>query len=334
MELFYNFTEKPGTLKKGTVIKSTGSWYKVVDTEGHGWDCRIRGKLRIAGIKSTNPIAVGDEIEFELEGEVSDDDSTEVTGVIKKILPRKNYIIRKSINLSKRSHILAANIDHVYLLVTLVSPQTQTGFIDRFLVTAEAYHIPVTLLFNKIDLYNSEELDQMEMLKEIYENAGYRCMTISAKREASVAFLKEEIKGKKVMFGGHSGVGKSTLVNTLDENLDLKTGQISKSHSSGLHTTTFAEMFELQSGGYIIDTPGIRAFGLIDFDKRELSHYFPEMRELLPECKFNNCQHINEPHCAVKLAFVEDRISESRYLNYVKMMEEDENETFRKDIYK
>jgi ribosome biogenesis GTPase len=304
----------------------------VIDKDGNHWDCRIRGKLRLAGIKSTNPIAVGDEIQFDLEESKNDDDIQ--IGVIKKILPRKNYVIRKSINLSKRSHILAANIDCVYLIVTLVSPQTQTGFIDRFLVTAEAYHIPVTLLFNKIDLYNAEELDELDFTKSIYENAGYRCLTISAKQASSVSFLKEEIKGKKVMFGGHSGVGKSTLVNTLDENLDLKTAQISKSHSSGLHTTTFAEMFELATGGFIIDTPGIRAFGLIDFDKKELSHYFPEMRELLPDCKFNNCQHLNEPKCAVRKAFVEDEIAASRYMNYVKMMEEDQEETFRKDIYK
>ena len=323
-----NFTKKK-ILKRGTVIKSTGSWYKVIDTNGEHWNCRIRGKLRLAGIKSTNPIAVGDEIEFDKE--VDEDEST---GVIKKILPRKNYVIRKSINLSKRSHILAANIDHVYLIVTLASPQTSTGFIDRFLVTSEAYHIPVTLLFNKIDLYNAEELEALDSLKSIYEHAEYRCLTISAKRASSVAFLKEEIKGKKVMFGGHSGVGKSTLVNTLDKNLHLKTAQISKSHSSGLHTTTFAEMFELESGGFIIDTPGIRAFGLIDFDKKELSHYFPEMRVLLNDCKFNNCQHINEPKCAIKEAFVKDEIAESRYINYVKMIEEDETETFRKDIYK
>ena len=304
----------------------------MIDKEGNHLDCRIRGKLRLAGIKSTNPIAVGDEIEFDLEESKNDDDIQ--IGVIKKILPRKNYVIRKSINLSKRSHILAANIDCVYLIVTLVSPQTQTGFIDRFLVTAEAYHIPVTLLFNKIDLYNAEELDQLDFTKSIYENTGYRSHTISAKQASSVSFLKEEIKGKKVMFGGHSGVGKSTLVNTLDKNLDLKTAQISTSHSSGLHTTTFAEMFELATGGFIIDTPGIRAFGLIDFDKKELSHYFPEMRELLPDCKFNNCQHLNEPKCAVRKAFVEDEIAASRYMNYVKMMEEDQEETFRKDIYK
>jgi ribosome biogenesis GTPase len=285
--------------------------------------------LRLDGIKSTNPIAVGDEIEFEKEP-----DEDEFMGVIKTILPRKNYIVRKSINLSKRSHILAANIDRVYLIVTLVSPQTQTGFIDRFLVTAGAYHIPVTLLFNKVDLYSELEMVEMQNLKEVYEKAGYTCISITATDPNSVEFLKNEIKGQKVMFGGHSGVGKSTLVNTLDEGLSLRTGLISKSHASGLHTTTFAEMFALNSGGYIIDTPGIRAFGLIDFDKKELSHYFPEMRALLPGCKFNNCQHVNEPKCAVKQAFLDNNLAESRYLNYLKMLEEDENETFRKDIYK
>ncbi len=285
--------------------------------------------MRLDGIKSTNPIAVGDEIEFEKEP-----DEDEFMGVIKTILPRKNYIVRKSINLSKRSHILAANIDRVYLIVTLVSPQTQTGFIDRFLVTAGAYHIPVTLLFNKVDLYSETEMEEMQNLKEVYEKAGYTCISITATDPNSVEFLKNEIKGQKVMFGGHSGVGKSTLVNTLDEELSLRTGLISKSHASGLHTTTFAEMFALNSGGYIIDTPGIRAFGLIDFDKKELSHYFPEMRALLPGCKFNNCQHVNEPKCAVKQAFLDNNLAESRYLNYLKMLEEDENETFRKDIYK
>lgn len=285
--------------------------------------------MRLEGIKSTNPIAVGDEIEFDEEEEEEGS-----IGVIRKILPRKNYIIRKSINLSKRTHILAANIDRVYLIVTLASPQTQTGFIDRFLVTAGAYHIPATLLFNKIDLYSESELEEMYERIKIYEAAGYNCRTISALDENSVAFLKAEIKDHKVMFGGHSGVGKSTLVNTLDHKLDLRTGLISKSHASGLHTTTFAEMFKLDSGGYIIDTPGIRAFGLIDFDKKELSHYFPEMRALLPDCKFNNCQHVNEPKCAVKQAFLEGTLAESRYLNYVKMLEEDETETFRKDQYK
>jgi ribosome biogenesis GTPase len=321
-----NFTENY-PLNTGIVIKSTGSWYKVLDADHKEWDCRIRGKMRMHGIKSTNPVAVGDEVMFKKE---EDKD----TAVITEILPRKNYIIRKSINLSKRSHILAANIDHVYLLVTLVAPQTQTGFIDRFLVTAEAYHIPVTILFNKVDLYAEEDMDILEDFMSIYKGAGYRCLTISAKQENSVQFLQDEIKGKKVMFGGHSGVGKSTLINTLDPNLDLKTGEISAYHLSGQHTTTFAEMFELQTGGFIIDTPGIRAFGLIDFDKSELSHYFPEMRELIHECKFNNCQHLNEPQCAVKAAVEAGEISPERYYNYIKMMEEDEDETYRKDIYK
>ena len=281
--------------------------------------------MRTFGIKSTNPVAVGDEVEYEPEGE---------NGVIKDILPRNNYIIRRSVNLSKRSHILAANIDHVYLLVTVASPQTQTGFIDRFLVTAEAYHIPVTILFNKVDLYNQEEMEEMEYLKFVYESIGYRCLTICAKRPESVDFLKEEIKGKKVMFGGHSGVGKSTLANALDPNLELKTAEISQTHSSGQHTTTFAEMHPLQSGGYIIDTPGIRAFGLIDFDKKELSHYFLEMRERLSDCKFNDCQHLDEPHCAIKEALENGEIDLTRYLNYVQIMETDEDDSYRRDIYK
>ncbi|UKN00924.1 ribosome small subunit-dependent GTPase A [Paracrocinitomix mangrovi] len=313
-------------MKKGIVIKSTGSWYRVMEEDGKERDCRIRGKLRLEGIKSTNPVAVGDEVMFEIE----ENDN----GVIKEILPRKNYIIRKSINLSKRSHILAANIDHVYLLVTLVAPQTHTAFIDRFLVTAEAYHIPVTILFNKVDLYEEEDLVVLENFMQIYKDVGYRCLTISAQNEQSVAFLREEIKGKKVMFGGHSGVGKSTLINTLDSTLDLKTGKISMSHLAGQHTTTFAEMYPLKTGGFIIDTPGIKAFGLIDFDKSELSHYFPEMRAVIHDCKFNNCQHLQEPQCAVKEGVESGEISAERYYNYVTMMEADEDETYRKDIYK
>ncbi len=291
------------------------------------WECRIRGKLRIKGIKSTNPVAVGDEVEFEQE-------ENQETGVIKNILARKNYIVRKSINLSKRSHILAANIDQVYLLVTLVAPQTQTGFIDRFLVSAEAYHIPVTILFNKVDLYEPEDLVLLEEFMSVYKKIGYPCKTISAKQKNSVDFLLDEIKSKKVMFGGHSGVGKSTLINTLDPNLNLKTGEISMANLSGQHTTTFAEMCPLESGGFIIDTPGIRAFGLIDFDKKLLSHYFPEMRNLLNECKFNDCQHIHEPHCAIKNAVDNGEIDPGRYYNYVQMVEEDESETYRNDGYR
>lgn len=313
-------------LKKGIVIKSTGSWYRLLDENQEEFDCRIRGKMRIQGIKSTNPVAVGDEVLFELE--------KDNTGVIKEILPRKNYIIRKSINLSKRTHILAANIDHVYLLVTLVAPQTHIAFIDRFLVTAEAYQIPVTILFNKVDLYAEEDMEVLESFMDIYRSAGYRCLTMSAKQESSVAFLKKEIDGKKVMFGGHSGVGKSTLVNTLDPNLDIKTAQISMANLSGQHTTTFAEMHKLNSGGFIIDTPGIKAFGLIDFDKKELSRYFPEMRDIRQNCKFNDCQHINEPQCAVKDAVEAGSITAERYFSYVKMQQDDEDETYRKDIYK
>ena len=298
-----------------------------MDADLNEYDCRIRGKLRLSGIKSTNPVAVGDEVEFELE-------ESKETAVIKNILPRKNYIIRKSINLSKRTQILAANIDHVYLLVTLVAPQTTTGFIDRFLVTAEAYHIPVTILFNKVDLYAEEDLGVLENFMAIYQAAGYRCLTISAKQEDSVDFLRKEIDGHKVMFGGHSGVGKSTLVNTLDNKLDLKTGAISMAHLSGQHTTTFAEMFPLQTGGFIIDTPGIKAFGLIDFDKKELSHYFPEMRKLIEDCKFNDCQHINEPQCAIKDAVERGELSAERYYNYTNMHEDDDEENYRKDIYK
>lgn len=280
----------------------------------------------MAGIESTNPVSVGDEIEFEKEG----DDK----GVIKNILPRKNYIIRKSVNLSKRSHILAANIDRVYLIVTLVAPQTQPGFIDRFLVTAEAYHIPVTILFNKMDLYEKEDLDVVQNFISIYEKSGYDCRQIAATDPKTIAFLREEIKGNKVMFGGHSGVGKSTLINALDPNLHLKTGSISIQNLSGQHTTTFAEMFELQTGGFVIDTPGIRAFGLINFEKEDLSHYFPEMRDVLQKCKFNNCQHLNEPSCAVKKAVEDGLIHESRYASYVSMMNSDEDETYRKDVYK
>jgi len=319
---------KKQVLKTGLVIKSTGSWYKVLDEANQVWNCRIRGKLRTEEIKSTNPVAVGDSVLFDTE----DEDILE--GVIKRINNRQNYIVRKSINLSKRSHILAANIDHVYLLVTLVAPETTTGFIDRFLVSAEAYHIQATLLFNKVDLFIEEELKMLDEFKDIYRSIGYPCHNISATSPQSVEFLKNDIKGKKVMFGGHSGVGKSTLVNALHPGLEIKTSDISEANLSGQHTTTFAEMHPLPSGGFIIDTPGVRAFGLIDFDKASLGHYFPEISELMEHCKFNNCLHINEPHCAVKDAVENGYISSSRYENYWQMYHDDDTENYRESLYR
>ena len=314
-------------LKKGIVTKSTGSWYQVrVDQEV--WNCRIKGKIRLKGIRTTNPVAVGDVVKFEIE------DADESRGVIAEIEPRRNYIIRKSVNLSKEAQIMAANIDTLFLVITLTSPKTLTAFIDRFLVTAEFYHIPAKIIINKTDLLTTDELkDDLELMKYVYTKIGYEVFEISALDKSSVEFLKKEIDGNVVMFGGHSGVGKSTLINALDENLNLKTGKISDYHKTGQHTTTFAEMVELKSGGFIVDTPGIRSFGLVDYDKSNLSHYFPEMRELLHECKFNNCQHINEPKCAVKKAYEEGDIYPDRYQNYLNMMNEDAGDPYRHNIY-
>lgn len=311
-------------LSKGLVLKSTGSWYKVKSRDGEYIDCQTRGKLRIKGIKSTNPIAVGDTVVFKKEGEI---------GVIQSIEERKNILVRKSINLSKQSHILASNIDRVYLLVTLVAPETRTAFIDRFLVSADSFRIPVTLLFNKIDIYTEEDLEVVRLVQDIYKNIGYECHEINATNKDSISFLKDAIQDQVVMFGGHSGVGKSTLLQHLDPELDVKIGEISMAHLQGQHTTTFAEMYETSFGGYIIDTPGIRAFGLIDFDKHELCHYFPEFRERMNECKFNNCVHVNEPQCAVKEAVENGEIHEERYRNYLMMYEEDQDEVFRKNAY-
>lgn len=309
---------------KGLVLKSTGSWYTVKTDEGETVKARIRGKFRNQNIESTNPVAVGDYVTLEKDQE---------DYVISEIHERKNYIIRKSINLSKKSQIIAANIDRAYLVVTVVSPQTLLGFIDRFLVTAEAYHIPVSIVFNKVDLYTEEDQQKMQEWEAIYEPLGYECHAISALNKQYVAFLEEEMQGKKVLISGNSGVGKSTLINSIDPNLNLKTGAISEAHNSGQHTTTFAEMHPLKNGGYIIDTPGIRGFGIVDIDKTELSHYFPEMRAVLPDCKFNNCIHINEPGCAVQAAAAEGKIAYSRYENYLMMIEEDQEESYRKNIY-
>lgn len=309
---------------QGIVIKSTGSWYVVRLENGTHVDARIQGKFRIKEIKTTNPLSVGDLVILKED---------ENNYVITEILERKNYIIRKSINLSKRSHIIAANIDQAFLVVTLAQPQTFTGFIDRFLITAEAYHIPTIILFNKVDVYSTEELEKLTDLKNAYTKIGYKCLDVSATQNINIDQVKSLMANKTSMVSGHSGVGKSTLLNCIEPDLNLKTSEISESHLQGKHTTTFAEMFELGFGGYIIDTPGVKAFGLIDFDKNELSHYFLEMRERLNNCHFSNCQHINEPKCAIKEAVAKGEIEEFRYNNYLSMYNDDQEESYRDKGY-
>ena len=312
---------------QGKVLKSTGKWYTVELSDTSIVKCRIRGKMRLEGLKTTNPISVGDVVNL------SKKEDDEGNRVIESIENRTNYIVRKSTNLSKQSQILAANIDRAYLLVTIHSPVTHLAFIARFLVSAESFRIPTTILFNKIDMYSKDDLDYVDALIHMYERIGYPCKKVSALDKESVEFLKQEINGKQVMISGHSGVGKSTLVNAIDSNLNIVTNEISNAHQQGQHTTTFAEMHKLQSGGYIVDTPGIRAFGIVDMDKSVISHYFPEMRALMSECKFNNCLHLKEPKCAVKEALEKNEIDESRYTTYVQLMEEDENDIHRKNIF-
>jgi ribosome biogenesis GTPase len=314
-------------MKNGVVYKSTGSWYTVKAENGTFYECRIKGKFRIKGIKSTSPVSVGDHVQFDVETK-----GDETIGIITKIGERENYIIRKSVNLSKQTHIIAANIDVAFLLVTLNNPPTFTSFIDRFLVTAEAYEIKAVLLFNKIDTYNEDELLEVKLLAVLYRSIGYECLGISAHTGKNVDKVKEMMKDKVSMFSGHSGVGKSTLVNTIEPNLNLKTTQISNQHMQGQHTTTFAEMFDLSFGAQIIDTPGIKGFGIVEVDKEELGGYFPEFFKLKEHCKFNNCLHLEEPHCAVKDALEAEEIAWSRYRSYLQMIEGEE-EHYRKDIY-
>ena len=309
----------------GKILKSTGKWYIVELENGEIVECRIRGKIRLlGGLKATNPVTVGDNVLL------SDTRDEEGKGVISEVLDRKNYIARKSTNLSKQIQLLAANVDRAYLMVTIKSPVTHIAFIDRFLVSAEAFRVPVTILFNKIDTYSEEELEYTDALIDLYQSIGYQCHKINAQEEQNVLFLRSEINKNQVMISGHSGVGKTTLVNQLDNMLELRTGEISNYHQQGQHTTTFAEMHALSSGGYIIDTPGIRAFGIVDLEKEVISHYFPEMRQLIGKCKFHNCKHLNEPSCAIKTGKEDGTISASRYQSYFQIMTEDESEIHRK----
>lgn len=302
---------------KGLIIKSTGSWYQVLDTNTNTiYEARIRGKFKLIKTRLTNPLAVGDLVEFQLE----QDDIAWIT----KIEPRKNYLIRKSVNLSKEAHIIASNIDLACFIFTLKHPETSLGFLDRFLACCEAYQIKPLILFNKIDVLNEEELDFVENIKVVYEKIGYECINISSYSKLNLELLKTKIQNKISVFFGHSGSGKSTLVNALQPNLNLKTGEISETHLKGKHTTTFAQMHFWEFGGAVIDTPGVREFAMIDVKKEEIQHYFPEIFEVGRDCKFHNCLHINEPKCAVLEKIEVGEIEEARYITYLKLMEETE----------
>ena len=301
---------------KGLIRKSTGSWYLIQGDDGKTYRGRIRGKLRLEGSKSTNPVAVGDQVDFEPEANAPEDDLV----IIQQIETRKNYIIRKSNNLSKQTQVIAANLDLAVLVVTLVTPVTSTGFIDRFLMTAEAYGIPALLVFNKIDIYRDDAAELLREYERIYEGIGYDCLQVSALTKSNLNLLRKKLAGKTSLFSGHSGVGKSTLLNALDPSISQKTGEISSYSNKGKHTTTFAEMFITPEGARLIDTPGIKDFGVVNMEKTEIAHYFPEMRKLLGQCRFNNCLHLEEPGCAVLKALDEGKIEPSRYYSYLSIL--------------
>lgn len=302
---------------KGTVIKSTGSWYLVRNSDGEIIQCRLKGKLKLNDIKTTNPVAVGDLVLFDYE--------EENLGNIYEILPRKNYIIRKSVHKTGHASLIAANIDQAMVVVTIKLPKTSLGFIDRFLVSAEAYQIPCTLIFNKQDLLNDEEKEIQNELINLYQNIGVESILCSVKDNEGIEAIKSKLANKISLISGHSGVGKSSLINLLIPNLDLQTKEISKFANKGVHTTTFAEMFTLNKNTFIIDTPGIKEIGLVDIESNELSNYFPEMKKLENQCKFNNCVHVNEPNCAVIDALEKNEIALSRYKSYLSMLEGDDN---------
>ncbi len=303
-------------LREGLVLRSTGSWYSVQDAEGNLFDCRLRGQFRLKGVRTTNPVAVGDRVGFKPDKEGK-------SHVIEEVRDRTNFIIRKATRLSKASHIIAANLDYAILVATVDHPRTSTGFIDRFLVTAEAYHIPAAIVFNKIDLYDEVLMERLAYFIDVYSMAGYPCFKVSALHKKNLDTFAGHLRNKISLLSGHSGVGKSALLNAIDPKLNLKTGQLSSYHNKGKHTTTFAEMHPLEFGGWIVDTPGIKEFGLYDFEPETLAQRFPEMRALMTNCRFANCTHLHEPDCAVKQAVEAGEIAQFRYQNYVNMMNSD-----------
>ena len=306
---------------KGTVIRSSGSVYGVRAVDGTFVECRVKGNFRLKGIRSTNPVAVGDNVVFDVR--------EDGTAYIVEILERKNYIVRKASNLSKQSHILAANLDQCFLVVTISHPVTSTTFIDRFLASAEAYRVPVTLVFNKADLYDQSESEELEYLTALYKSIGYRSIVTSVLQGTGIEELKAEMNGKVSLFAGNSGVGKSSLVNAVAPQLEAKVGEISKIHDTGMHTTTYTEMFEIMPGSYIVDTPGVKGFGTYNMEAEEISHYFVEFFELSKECKYGNCTHTHEPGCAVLAALERGEIAPSRYQSYLSMLEDKEEGKYR-----
>ncbi len=307
---------------KAVVYKSTGSWYIVKDESGKFWNGRMKGVMKMDDITSTNPVAVGDEIDMEIESEL------ENTVIIDAIRDRRNYINRQSPRFKYQHHIVAANLDQAMLVATLKEPRTSQGFIDRFLVASEAYHVPSVIVFNKSDLYKKKEMDKYEAMKEMYVSIGYKVILISVANKEGIDLISEQLKDKITLISGHSGVGKSSLLNAIFPDMHLKTGDVSGWSGKGQHTTTFAEMFDLPFGGKIIDTPGMREFGLVDISKQELSHYYPEMRARLNNCQFNNCLHVNEPDCAIKDAVANGEINEDRYVSYVNILDSIEKESY------